>query len=300
MNYEEFFNLMFSIVHMWTQNVDIFEYCGILKQIYSRITATRHNLVSDVTKSTEPHIEIPKISLSFPTLEQEVNEKVLGPEDMTGWEVCQEEEPEIEAYYYSWKNSNRYKKKKDKKDKKQQKKDKFLGIGYDERVLEEDNIYDEGNIVGCTDRVFLPIHDIIPMGYLAECFLLELKNREEGVEYEYDYDPYKIGIKNKLGNNTIMEGLVIYGENGRSWEGLCTVNIGATTLKVLQDKVRKMNTLETYMIPFKITPEKSGRGGAQGFVGTNSTKLYNEGLYRTILMEKHNSILYIYIYSWRS
>lgn len=38
MNYEEFNRLMFHIAHSWTVNVDLFEYVGMLNNIYERIT----------------------------------------------------------------------------------------------------------------------------------------------------------------------------------------------------------------------------------------------------------------------
>jgi hypothetical protein len=172
-----FTKILFDTVHIWAPNVDLIEYISYLQCIYTRIIKT-------VIHKPEGIEECPiKVTVTFPEDEERVNQRLKEGEPQ--WVPCKMDEVEDDDWEYTFSqdpnDANKYEKLKRSK----QQAKKGFGRAQNGFVVQENwEFVIEGDRTIKVEEKLADTEAVLPLGYIAELFLVQLKNKKEEKQEE--------------------------------------------------------------------------------------------------------------------
>ena len=177
LDFETFTRIVFDVVHIWTPNVDLLEYVSFLRTVYKRIVSAFVH-PSDSTKAAE-ECKV-RVTVRFPEDERKIAAQLKT--ECAEWALCGADEIEQEGWEYTFKadpkDPNNYQKLKRPKPQAKKATQRIIGI-----IAEED--WDCGEPIGDTmtstriEYRLADLEQVLPLGYIAELFLVELMNKKE-------------------------------------------------------------------------------------------------------------------------
>lgn len=176
LDFEMFTRIIFDVTHIWTPNVDLLEYVSFLQAVFKRVVAVFVHLLDG--KGVEECK--PRVTVRFPEEERRVGGQLKS--ETAEWLPCGTDEIEQDGWEYTFKpdvqDPNKYQKLK--RQKAQPKKAVQRGAA---TVAEEE--WNTGEPAGDSitqmrlEYRLAETEQVLPLGYVAELFLVELANRKE-------------------------------------------------------------------------------------------------------------------------
>ena len=280
-----FTRILFDTIHIWAPNVDLIEYISYLKCIYTRIINTVIHKPEGVKKCPI------KVTVTFPEDEEKVNQRLKDGEPQ--WLPCKMDEVEDDDWEYTFNqdpnDANKYEKLKRPKQQVQ----KGFGRAQNGFVVQENwEFVIEGDHTIKVEEKLADTEAVLPLGYIAELFLAQIKNKKEEEKEEnallIDDIIIRNAIRQKMTNSSKVIPITMLGiekvnvnieaqaEIGEIVEQVLNYNIKSENEHILTVKVALLENIDELTQLYTIPK------------GLNLKNNYSTGLKRRLFFEQLN------------
>lgn len=164
MNYSQFYNALFQLADIWTEEISPNSYSDFLLKIFRRITCKKF-----VNKDGKIEEILPSIQLVFPEELQLEND----------WERAESDEDYDSDFEYNYEVDTEGGRKRTKRLKNTDMIPDSTGLHYDEVIMPEWDVAVNGQSLALA-----PVSDIVPLGHLAEEYLTSLSKKTGHMFFE--------------------------------------------------------------------------------------------------------------------
>lgn len=277
-----FTKILFDVVHIWAPNVDLIEYVSFLKEIYTRIIKT-------VIHKPEGIEECPiKVTVRFPEDEERVNERLKEGEPQ--WVPCKMDEVEEDDWEYTFSQDQNDPNKYEKLKRPKQQAKKGFGRAQNGFVVQETwefILEDEYKGSVRVEEKLADTEAVLPLGYVGELLLVQLKNRKDDKEEDnallIDDIIIENSIRQGMANNPKAIPIAMLGVGKMRIEG--EGEVGEIVEQVLNYNIKAGNEhIVTVKVPLLENTEEVEQYDLPK--GLNLKSSYSMGLRRRLFLER--------------